>query len=474
MEQVEGNGEGCSVMYAIVGARLHTAGPRGTFAGTLIVDEASGKIVDAVERASLPSGCRASDGRGLDITPGFVDAHSHAGFDSQGITVPDADERTSPVSPHLHALDAFNPLEGGLRVCLEGGVTTVCVLPGSPIRYGPIAERIGVISGVGSVVKTRFDGHAPTVLREHAALKMALGQHPLRSARETRRPPATRMNLAALIRETFERARFEAAGDSTSGADAGRIDPVRGAEMTCAVHHGQSTRDVRGMKAALDTKPGTESRYAHLASALRRELPVAVHVHRLQDIRMAMRLWAECGFNMVLHHATEAYLAADELAAAGIPCVIGPIVMPRRGSELRNATLAAPKVLADAGVKMALMSDHPTFPGSHLPYHAGVLVREGVSYELALRTITSQAAEILGVADRIGSLEPGKDADFVLFGADPLEIVSPILAVVADGDVVSGRLPGARPDGQSSEAARSGTSDDTSPARSSREGRRAP
>ncbi|HHW25827.1 MAG TPA: amidohydrolase family protein [Firmicutes bacterium] len=390
-------------MYAIVGARLHTAGPKGTFTGTLIVNDDSGKIVDAVERASLPSDCRALEGQGLEIAPGFVDAHSHAGFETQGITVPDADERTSLFSPHLHALDALNPLEGGLRKCFEGGVTTVCVLPGSPIRYGPMAERIGVISGVGAVVKTRFDGQAPTVLREHAALKMALGQHPLRYAKEMRRPPATRMNLAALIREIFERAKSEVPDDDKSSAG--------------------------------------ESRNAHLAAVLRREYPVAFHVHRLQDIQMAMRLQAEYGFDMVLHHATEAHLAAHELAQASVPCVLGPIVMPRRGSELRNATLNAPGALIDAGVKIALMSDHPTFPGSHLPYHAGVLVREGVSHESALRVITSQAAEILGVADKVGSLEPGKDADFVLFGGDPLEIVSPILAVVTDGVAVYGCLP---------------------------------
>ncbi|HHW19331.1 MAG TPA: amidohydrolase [Firmicutes bacterium] len=380
-------------MYAVVGARIHTAGPKGILEDAAIIVQ-DGKIVDVTPGRSVPVGCEVIDATGKEIVPGFIDAHSHAGMESEGLTVLDANESTDPVNPHLWALDAFNPVEKGLARCVAGGVTTIGLLPGSPMSFGGLVEQIGVVEGMGSVIKTVTKNGQPQILRERAGLKMALGEHPKRFFRESKKAPATRMNIMAMIREVLEKGRN------------GQVEP----------------------------------KFRNVAGLLKREFPARIHVHRVQDILAALRLQDEYKFDMVLEHVTEGYMVADILKDRGVPCVVGPVPMTRRGSELQNITLSNAVILAQRGVKVAITCDHPTFPAWYLPYHAGMLVREGMEYDQALKAITIIPAEILGVSDRVGSLEPGKDADFVVFQGDPLEITSRIEAVVSDGRVVAGKL----------------------------------
>jgi len=185
---------------------------------------------------------------------------------------------------------------------------------------------------------------------------------------------------------------------------------------------------------------GSQPKYRNVAGVLNREFPARIHVHRVQDIMAALRLQEEYGFDLVLEHVTEGYMVADVLRERAVPCVVGPVPMTRRGSELQNITLSNAVILSRQGVKVAITCDHPSFPAWYLPYHAGMLVREGMDYDAALRAITIAPAEILGVSDRVGSLEPGKDADFVVFRGDPLEITSAIEAVVLNGRVIAGKL----------------------------------
>jgi imidazolonepropionase-like amidohydrolase len=149
-----------------------------------------------------------------------------------------------------------------------------------------------------------------------------------------------------------------------------------------------------------------------------------------------MDLRDEFGIDLVLHHVTEGHMMAEEIAERGVPCAVGPIAYTRRGLELANLTLACPGILARAGVKVALISDFPTFPPHYLPIHAGMAFREGMRYEDALGSITINAASILGVSDRVGSLEPGKDADLVVFDGDPLGVLSKARMVLSDGEIV--------------------------------------
>ncbi len=380
-------------MYAICGALIRTCGPKGTIRkGTILVDQ--GNIVDVGEDVSVPSNCDIFLAEGLEIVPGFIDAHCHLGMDNQGLSAGDANESSSPVNPDLMALDGFNPFEEDVIRCVQGGVSTVCLLPGSAISYGQIVEQIGVIEGVGSVIKTPIHSYGPSVLREHAGLKMALGDHPKRFFGEKKEAPTTRMNELALIREALEKGR---------GAD-------------------------------------TESEFRYLAALFSGEIPVRMHVHRSRDILAAIRLQEEYGFDLILDHVTEGYMIADVISESGTDCVVGPIMLTRRGSELKNISLANAIILSERRVRVAITCDHPTFPAWYLPYHAGVLVREGMDYDKTLETITINPAEILGVADRVGSLERGKDADFVIFQGDPLEITTPIQAVFIDGELVAGKI----------------------------------
>lgn len=380
-------------MYAVKGARVHTAGTAGTLEdATIVVD--GGKFLGVGTGVTVPHGCPVYDASGLTVSPGFVDAHSHAGFENGMLSVADACDLTNPVSPHLLAIDAFSPREESLIRSLAGGITTIGLLPGNFMTIGGIVEPISVIPGVGAVTKTRTQGDMPVVLRERAAMKIAVGEHPKKTMKESKHPPFTRMGLMALIREVLE--------------------------------HGKAARP--------------EPMYENAAALLRREFPARVHAHRVRDIRQAIELSREYGFDLILDHVTEGYMMADTLSANAIPCVVGPIIMVAMGPELQNLRLDNAITLVKAGVRVAITCDHPSFPGWHLPLHAGMLAREGMDYRDALKSITINAAQILGVQDRVGSIEEGKDADFVVFEGDPLEYASRIRAVVCDGEPMVGTV----------------------------------
>jgi len=403
-------------MLAIRAGRTHTCGPRGTLPQAVILIEGD-KIVAVEERLDPPVDARVIDATAFTLTPGLVDAHTHLGLQREGLSVPDANEDTSPLNPHLRVLDAFDPLDEGLADACRAGVTTACVLPGSTMSFGSPVERISVIAGQGAVVKTWCRGE-PVVLREPAAMKLAFGDHPKRTFSEKKAPPATRMNIVGMLRESLAGARAYA--EARSGTRA------------CAETRSGAAAGDQGRPGEYDLKKEA------LVSLLRREFPARAHVHQTQDILAALRLAEEFGIDLVLDHVTEGYLLADAIARRGIPCVVGPLPFARRGPELKNLSLANPARLAAAGVKLAIMSDSPTFPAGYLPIHAGMAVREGLPYEEALRAITISAAEILGVADRVGSLEPGKDADMVGFSGDPLQATSRVSLVLVSGEVVVG------------------------------------
>ena len=370
-------------------------GPEGLLDGAIVLID-QGKVRE-VGRFEIPSGTEIIDAHGLTVVPGFVDAHSHLGLSPQGLGLDDATEHTDQITPHLNALDALDPVSQSLRISLEGGVTTSALLPGSSMSFGPITEQITVMPGMASILKVkRF---YPVIMREKAGIKMAFGEQPKRSVAEKRAAPVTRMLIMAMVRENLRAAQ----------AYMGKKD-----------------------KGAAEFDPKKEA----LAGLLTRKYPALVHAHRVRDIHLAMDLRDEFGIDLVLHHVTEGHLMADEIAKRGVPCAVGPIAYTRRGLELANLTLAGPGILAQAGVKVALISDFPTFPSHYLPIHAGMACREGMPYEEALRSITINAASILGVADRVGSLEPGKDADLVVFDGDPLGVLSKVKMVLSDGEIV--------------------------------------
>jgi imidazolonepropionase-like amidohydrolase len=386
-------------MLAIVGARIHTRGPQGTVDdGTVLVRD--GKIAALGVGIEVPEGAGRIDARGMVMTPGFVDAHTHMGMAWQELAgEADTNESTTVINAHLRAIDSIDPKDIAFQDAVEGGVTTVMVHPGKLMIW---RQTISPIAGQSVVLKTRGTIGHREVLREPAGLKLAFGDEVAEFLNARKVGPNSRMGIMALVRGVLHEAQQYA------------------------------QKDTGGNSGARDLKMEILSRL------LSRELKAYVHVHAASDILSVLRLAEEYDLDIVLEHATEGHMVADTLAEKGVPCVVGPITRARSSRlkrEMQNLSQKTPGILANAGVKVALMTDHPTEPIQFLPIIAGEAAREGMDYDEALKSITINAAEIMGVADRVGSIEVGKDADLVVLDGDPLEAMTRIRLVVADGEM---------------------------------------
>jgi imidazolonepropionase-like amidohydrolase len=332
---------------------------------------------------SVPSGFDVVDATGKWVLPGFIDAHAHLGVheEAEGWAGQDTNEKSEPVTAHVRALDAINPADQGFRDAISGGVLAVNVNPGSA---NPIGGQSAAIKCWGRTVDEM-------VLRSPAGLKSALGENPKRVYGERNQMPTTRLGTAALIRSAFVAAQNYQAKLAASSADS------------------PAERDLK---------------LEALSLVLRREIPWRQHCHRADDIATALRMAREFGYELVIDHGTEAHLLADQIAAASIPVVIGPLFTSRSKVELRNRSLANPGRLAAAGVTIAITTDHPVVPIYFLIHQATLAVKEGLDPVAALRAVTINPARIIGCADRLGSLSAGKDADVVIWSGDPLDVMS--------------------------------------------------
>lgn len=387
-------GEEQAQVLAIAGARIYTMAGRPFDQGVLLVE--GGKVADVGPDVRIPEGAQVIRAEGQLMTPGIIDAHTHLGISEEGIGFEGADynESTDPVAPHLRAIDGINPEEEGMREACSGGVTTVCIAPGSA----------NVVGGECIVLKTFGKVVDKMVVRNPAGLKVAFGENPKRVYHEQKKMPVTRMGTAALLREALV-----SAGNYAAQVDKGQKDP--------------------------DKMPDRDLRMEALLRVLRREAPLRAHAHRADDIMTAIRIAEEFNVDLIIEHATEAYKIAGELASRGIPAIVGPALGSKPKVELKDMTIKAPGMLVEAGVRIALMTDHPVIPIQYLPLCAAVAVREGLSWDDALKALTINPAEILSIADRVGSLEKGKDADVVVWSGDPLDARSEIEIVLVNGIV---------------------------------------
>jgi len=347
------------------------------------------------ELTETPEGLDAEGGH---ILPGFIDAHCHLGLfgDSLGFEADDGNESTDPCTPQLRAIDGVNPLDRGFQEAREGGVTTVLTGPGSA---NPIAGQFLALKTSGRWVDEM-------VVKAPAAMKFALGENPKSVYNDRKETPVTRMATAAIIRENLSKA--QEYQDKQSKADE---DP--------------------------DTDmPDYDAKLEALASVVEGELPAHFHAHRADDIATAVRLSKEFGLDYVIVHGTEGYKVAELLAAEGVPVITGPCLTDRSKPELVGQTLENPALLAKAGVKVAICTDHPETPIQYLPLCAAMAVRGGMEEETALAAITSTAAEIAGIGKRVGSLTPGKDADIVVTAGHPFDWNGRVKAVFIDGKQV--------------------------------------
>jgi imidazolonepropionase-like amidohydrolase len=376
---------------AVRGGFVHPITRRAVRGGTVLVEDG---VITAVGRdVRVPRGTPVVDAAGKWVLPGFVEAHGHVGVheEADAWAGDDANERTDPNGARLRALDGINPADEGFRDALSGGVTTVVVKPGSA---NPIGGQTAAIKTWGRLVDEM-------VVRAPVSVKSALGENPKRVYGEKKQLPSTRLGIAAVIRDAFMKAQdYEAKrAEAAGGGKPFERDP---------------TSEV-------------------LVRVLEGELPWCQHTHRADDIGTAIRLADEFGYRLVVNHATEGFLVADLLAERNVPCIVGPLFTSRSKVELRQRSLATPGKLANAGVLVAITTDHPVVPIHFLVHQATFAMREGMSRDDALRSITINPARMLDLADRVGALEPGLDGDVVVWSGDPLDVMSRAERVIVRG-----------------------------------------
>ena len=366
--------------------------------GFVVTENGKIKSVGEMRDYNPPKEHCTVDLNGRLLLPGFIDAHTHLGMweDSLGFEGDDGNEDTEPCTPHLRALDAVNPGDICFKEALAAGVTTVVTGPGS-------ANPIG---GTLLAMKT-FGGRIDDMLiKDPLAIKFALGENPKTVYNRKNAAPVTRMATAALIREQLYKAK----------------------RYLQALEEAERDEELE--------QPEYDIKCEALIPLLKKQIPAHIHAHRADDIFTAVRLAKEFDLDYVLVHATQGHLIAEALAAEKVRILSGPLLCDRSKPELSGLTPASPGILSVSGVKTAIVTDHPVVPAQYLAVSAGLAVREGMDAQAALRAVTCDAAEILGLSDRLGAIAPGMDADFVVFAGDPFLLSAKPESVYVNGKQV--------------------------------------
>jgi imidazolonepropionase-like amidohydrolase len=388
-------GDAVAGTVAITGGRVVPIIGEPVDGGTVLVTD--GRITAVGAGLAVPAGTAVIDAAGSWVLPGFIEAHGHVGVheEAQGWAGEDTNEMTEPVTAQVRAIDAINPADLGFRDAISGGVLAVNVNPGSG---NPIGGQTAALKCWGRTVDEM-------VLRAPSGMKSALGENPKRVYGSKDKTPSTRLGTAAVIRTALvDAGNYLARLEAVERKPEGDRDPV--------------SRDLK---------------LEALGRVLRREIPWRQHCHRADDIATAIRIADEFGYDLVIDHGTEAHLLADILAERGIPVIIGPLFTSRSKVELRNRSLANPARLARAGVTIAITTDHPVVPINFLVHQATLSVKEGLDPRTALEALTINPARIAGIDDRLGSIEPGKDADLVIWSGDPLDVRSRVQRALIEG-----------------------------------------
>lgn len=379
-------------MICIKNGTLHTAVSRDAFVADILID--NGKIVKIEENITAKD-AEIIDAAGLNVYPGFVEAHCHTGLDGYAIGYEGTDynEYNDPVTPQLRSIDGINPFDPTLRMAAEAGVTCMAVGPGSSNVLG------GTFVALKPVGK-RIDD---MIVKFPIAMKCAFGENPKRCYQKGN--ISSRMTTASLLRSALKKAqvyktKIEAAGDDTSKL------------------------------------PAFEEKSEALLPVLNREIPLKAHAHQANDLFTALRIAKEFDVDITLEHVTEGHLIADELAKENVCLAVGPTFGHATKFELQNKTWETPGILAKAGCHVSIITDAPVIPLHHLPLCAGMAVKAGMDEYDALRAVTINPAEHIGVADRVGSLEEGKDADIVIVDGSPFGVEGVVKHVLINGKVI--------------------------------------
>jgi imidazolonepropionase-like amidohydrolase len=375
---------------AFTGARIIPISGPEIASGTLLVQ--NGKVI-AVGNVAIPSGAQRVEATGKIIMPGIVDSHSHIG----GVEGADS---SAPIQPDVRVLDAINVRDARIQKAQAGGITTANVMPGSghllsgqtlylKLRDGKVIDDLLIHNADGSIA---------------GGMKMANGTN----SRKAPPFPGTRAKSAALVREQYVKAQEYRDKVRAAAGDPTKLPP----------------RDLR-MEALVEVLDGKRT--------------VQFHTHRHDDILTVIRLSQEFHFHVVLHHASDAWMVADQIAAAKIPVSLILIDSPGGKLEAKDVSMETAAVLEKAGILFGFHTDDPITDSRFLLRMAALAIRAGCSRDRALQALTIANAQILGLQDRIGSLQPGKDADFILLSGDPFSVYTKVMETWIEGKKVFDR-----------------------------------
>lgn len=379
-------------MILIKNGLIHDAIHEEPFKADILID---GAKISAIGENLCCEGAEIVDAEGLNVYPGFVEAHGHTGMDGYAIGYEgkDYNEMNDPCTPHLRAIDGIIPGDQALLEAAAAGVTTLGIGPGSSNVLG------GTFAAIKPVGK-RID---KMIVKHPVAMKCAFGENPKRCYRD--KGISSRMTTASKLREMLfkaneYKAKLEAAGDDVT------------------------------------KRPPFDMKLNALLPVLNKEIPLKAHAHQADDIFTALRIAREFDVNITLEHCTEGHLIADELVEENVMMAVGPTLGHATKFELRNKSWTTPGVLSNAGCHVSITTDSPVIPQKYLPICAGMAVEAGMDPFKALQAITINPAEHLGIADRVGSLETGKDADIVICAGNPFEIACKVKQVYINGNAI--------------------------------------
>jgi len=382
-------------MLAIKGGKVFTVTGETIENGIILIED--GKIAAVGADICIPEGAEIIDATGKWVTPGFIDAHTHLAVMGEPATIPgmsDGNETTDPITAHVRAFDAFNPNDIGIGEARSAGFTTACSLPGSANLIGGEGFAFKLRDG-----KTVFDFAIPG----KTYMKMALGENPRRVYSTKGRIPSTRMGSGAVLREALFNAKVYS--DAKKAAE---TDPSKA--------------------------PKPDFKLEALVPVVRGEMLCRIHCHRSDDIMTAIRVAKEFGLKFTLEHATEGYKIMDKIKENDLYCVVGPLCTGKYKMEVWGRKLETPGILDNNGVKLCLTEDGGSST-KWLPMHIGLCIARGLKWESALKAVTINPATLLGVEDRVGSIEVGKDADIAIFNGDPFINMTMCETTIVEGKV---------------------------------------
>lgn len=383
-------------MLLIKNGTIFTMDEQGVIEGDLLIEDGKVKqIAKNIEARNVS----VIDATGKNVYPGIVEAHCHLGMQESSIRLEgnDTNEMSDPITPQMRALDAIYPVDETVENARKAGITSVCAGPGSA----------NVLGGTFLVYKTVGTSIDEMIVKDNVAMKCAFGENPKMCYQNS--SIKTRMSTAALLRETLFKTKEYLAKKEAAGED-------------------------------LSKRPPFDMKLEAMIPVVKGEMPLKAHAHRTDDILTSIRIAKEFNLKMTLDHCTEGHLIIEQVKASGYDAIVGPSLTHKTKYELRNKTFETPAILQKAGIKIAITTDSPVVPQEYLPLCAGLAVKSGLDHYEALKAITINAAEIIGVGDRLGSLKPGKDADVVIVDGDILTLETNVDYTIIDGKIVYQRV----------------------------------